>query len=754
MQYAWEQVLTEKSDVIRRYTAYGWQILLVHGIHDGVCTCGKPDCKDAGKHPVASNGIESATDDADWLISILGTNPHYNLAVAMGRRSGLIDLDTDSASAISDAQKKGGVKDTLSFDSGRDEGGRHFLFAYPTIRDDQVVRNGVEIAKDMDVRADGGYAVVPPSCHLSGRQYRWVNPPELFDLQPLPSWLLDRLVFGSTDRTTVEQNDEPVVEGGRNVYLFKKGCKLWGDSLSYDAIRGALHGENRARCQPPLTEEEVDQIVTSIVEHYDQGATGQSAEEQLAVEQMFGKPITELPDILLSSPLTDSGNAECLIELFGSQFRACPEITKNARRSKGVLTWNGHVWTEDVSREFRECAKKTARARRAVATLAADKEARSRMRTFALSSENLSRLEATCELASTEKSILVAPDAWDTHPMKLAVQNGVLNLLTGEFEDADPSDYLTQKAAVKYDAEATCPLWEKTLEEIFVDRPEVIPYIQRVFGYMLTGMTNEHIMWFWYGNGANGKSTLINIMSHVLGELAGTANFSSFDDRNMNDKNDDLAALRGKRFVAATEGEKSRKIAEAKIKLVVSDDKITCRFLYGTWFEYRPAWKLVLATNHLPEIRGVDEGIWRRVHLVEFTQKFEGEKRDRKLEDKLRKEASGIFNWCLVGLQSWLEKGGFDPPACVLKSTEDMREENDTVRGWFEDAVQETPGESIDLIAAFKSYRRWCEDNASGYLSKASWLHRLKLLGMTFEKQPKTGKRLAKGWELRTGDFG
>lgn len=752
MAFTWEITLTKKSEEIRRYCERGWHVFLVHGVVDDQCTCGTVDCKDAGKHPVASNGIHSATDDADWVISVLATNPNYNLAIAMGRLSGLIDLDLDSAEAIEEAKKLGGIDDTLSFESGRLETGRHCLFKYPVIRDDHRVKNAVEIGKKMDVRADGGYAVVPPSLHVSGRTYRWTNPPELFDLQPVPKWLWDRLVFDPIDPVHVPEDTSPIVEGGRNDYLFRRAAKLRADSLSIEAIRGAIAGENKARCEPPLTDDEVSAIVNSALS-YEPGHTGAFADKQVEVEEYFGVPITQLPSILLDAPLTDSGNAECLVEMFGDEFRSGRGIVTSRAESKKIMRWNGHVWEEDLGRKFRDRAKMTARARGAVSSLAPDKDARARLRAWAVSSESLNKLEATCELASTSEKLETDPNTWDSHPMKLAVQNGVIDLFTGVVTDPDPDDYLTQVAAVSYDPEATCPIWEKTVTEIFADKPEVVPYIQRVLGYMLTGLTSEHVMWFWFGNGANGKSTIINVFTHMLGEMGASTPFTMFDSRSENERGDDLASLRGKRFVAATEGEQSRRIAEAKIKSVVSDDKIRCRHMYGSWFEYKPAWKLVLATNHLPEIKGTDQGIWRRIHLLEFSQEFEGERRDRGLEAKLRKEMSGILNWCLVGLKDYLERGGLDAPSVVLRSTEEMREENDMIKQWFEMRVSTAPGEKMGKDEAFLDYRATCRDAGEYWISKPTWARRLKKLGIEFTRKDEQKEYAAEGWEIVSGGY-
>jgi putative DNA primase/helicase len=414
-----------------------------------------------------------------------------------------------------------------------------------------------------------------------------------------------------------------------------------------------------------------------------------------------------------------------------------------------MFWWNESTWEEDSQRKFRDCATWTARGRKVISSHAETEADRKRLRRFATDSENLGKLESMCEIASTNEKVIVSEDVWDTSNLKLVVLNGTLDLQAGVFADSCREDYITKRALVAYNEDADCPLWEKTLSEIFRDNLDIIPYLQRVFGYCLTGLTDQHLMWFWYGDGANGKSTILNTVKALLGDLSGTTSFSTFDMKNEDRRNDGLAELRGKRFVAASEGEQGRSIAEAKIKSVVSGDEVQCRFLYNNLFTYRPTYKVILASNHLPEIRGTDRGIWRRVHLVPFNQTFEGDDRDPDLETKLHDELSGILNWCLNGLRDFWERGGVDPPHIVQRSTQNLEIESDIFHQWFDERLTATEESSLRRTSAYQDYRNYVRTSGELPISRKDWNKRMLDEGLSFGRKIR-GDYAEKGWRLES----
>lgn len=727
---------------VRLYLSLGLHVLLIHGVSNGVCTCGNEKCSSPGKHPIFSNGVYGATNDAEWLEETYRSYPEANVAVAAGRVSGIVLLDLDSQEAI-DAVRKQGIPVTWKFETGK---GEQHAFKYPVLREEFYIQNAVQLAPGIDIRSDGGYSAVPPSNHYSGKQYVWINEPETTELAQIPKWLMDKLIIKNKSTTTAPRDDEHSEiqsEGGRNDYLFKVGTSMRSGRFSGEEIRLVLLERNARSCSPPLSDAEVNEIVESIVQRYNPGIADEMSDR---VREKLGD-IDKLPAILLSSPMTDAGNAECLVDLFARDFRSCKTMAKEKTSSKGIFHWNGSVWEEDKQREFRTCAMWTARGRKAISAHAETVEVRKRLFKFASDSENLGKLESMCELASTNEAIALAESRWDSDPLKLAVLNGTLNLKTGKFEEPNREDYMTQQATVAYDEKATCPVWEKTLTEIFKDNLEIIPYLQRVFGYSITGLTDQHLMWFWYGGGANGKSTILNAIKALMGDYAATTSFSTFDTKNDNGRNDGLAELRGKRFVAASEGEQGRSIAEAKIKSVISSDEISCRFLFNNLFSYKPTYKVILASNHLPEIRGTDKGIWRRVHLVPFNQTFEGDARDLYLDVKLIAELSGIFNWCLQGLADFWEKGGFDPPDIVLYSTRSLETKSDLFQQWMDERLTPNADSTLRRSTAYLDYRTYLRTAGETPISKLPWSNRMEEAGVIFSTKVR-GDYSCKGWRL------
>lgn len=732
-------------DQVRLYAGLGLQILPLNGIVDGKCSCGNENCSSPGKHPLFSTGVYGATADLPWLESIYQSKPYANIGVAAGRTSGIVMLDLDTQQAI-DAVRKMGVPLSWSFRTGK---GEQIAFAYPKLREEFAVANAVQLAPGMDIRSDGGYSVWPPSDHYSGRKYEWIQQPWETSLAEIPKWLMDLLVIKNTTTSSSGQREdehsEIYGEGGRNDYLFKVGTSMRAARFSGEEIRLVLLERNARSCSPPLPESEVHEIVDSIIQRYNPGVVDEMSDR---VKEKLGE-IDKLPAVLLSAPLTDAGNSECLVTLFAQDFRHCKAMAKVKTQSKGIFRWNGSTWKEDIDREFRTCAMWTARGRKAISTHAETVEARKRLYKYANESENIGRLESMCELASTTEPIAVGEEVWDADPLKLALLNGTLNLENGTFDEPKREDYIINRASVNYVEREKCPVWEKTLSEIFADNLEIVPYLQRVFGYCLTGNTDQHLMWFWYGDGANGKSTIINAMKSLLGDLAATTSFATFDTKNDNGRNDGLAELVGKRFVAASEGEAGRSIAEAKIKSVVSSDEVQCRFLFNNLFTYKPTYKVILASNHIPEIKGTDRGMWRRVHLVPFNQKFEGDAIDPDLDSKLQKEMSGILNWCLAGLQDFWVRGGVDPPQVVLYSTRALEVQSDQFQQWFDERLTPHEGASLRRSTTYLDYRNYLRTSGETPIVKIAWTNRMAEAGIDFNTKVR-GDYSAKGWRLDT----
>ena len=236
------------------------------------------------------------------------------------------------------------------------------------------------------------------------------------------------------------------------------------------------------------------------------------------------------------------------------------------------------------------------------------------------------------------------------------------------------------------------------------------PYLQRIVGYALTGDTREQCFFLLYGTGANGKSTFLEMLRDLLGpEYAHHTPFNTLLARRDDVIRADLARMRGARFVTAIEADEGRRFDEAVVKALTGGDTITARNLYESHFEYRPQFKLFLATNYKPEIRGVDDAIWRRVRLVPFTVSIPPAEQDRALRDKLRTEASGILNWALAGCRAW-QAGGLADPDLIRDATRTYKHESDLVGEFLKDCCTLGPDQHDDAPKLRREFEDWCKD--------------------------------------------
>src|ERR1017187_1284583 len=207
-------------------------------------------------------------------------------------------------------------------------------------------------------------------------------------------------------------------------------------------------------------------------------------------------------------------------------------------------------------------------------------------------------------------------------------------------------------------------MWRRFLDRVTDGNAELQAFLQRVIGDCLSGSVCEHALFFLYGTGANGKSVFLSTIAGLLADYAKTAPASAFTASSTDQHPTDLAGLRGARFVTAIETEDGRWWAEAKIKSLTGGDRILARFMRQDFFEYVPQLKLVVAGNHKPGLRNVDEAIRRRLHLIPFTVTIAENERDPELTEKLKAEYPGILQWAIEGCLMW-QREGLNPPVVV-----------------------------------------------------------------------------------------
>jgi putative DNA primase/helicase len=430
-----------------------------------------------------------------------------------------------------------------------------------------------------------------------------------------------------------------------------------------------------------------------------------------AVERVKIKPVessqNEMINYVPGKALTDLGNAERLITLYGADLKYSNEL-------KNFLTWSGARWVEDNDGQARRLAQNTAKTILIESYNEEDKSLSKKIGQWAFTSQSKNKLDSMLDLAKSQPGITVPITEFDRNEYKLNFLNGTLDLTTGTLQPHNPLDLITKQIQLNYDPDAECPLWLKFLDEIMDHDQDLINYLQRSIGYSLTGDTGEQCLFVAHGNGSNGKTVFTQTILKALGDdYTKTARPETIltKDRSSGGATPDLARLRGARYVSINEIASSRRLDEARVKEMTGSDQITARFLFSEEFSYTPSFKLWISTNHKPIIKDVDEGIWRRMRLIPFTVKIPENKQDIKLIQKLESEYAGIIAWAVQGCLQWQESG-LQTPEKVTQATELYRTEEDLLQPFFDDKC--VIDENIKTMASdlYKSYKAWCEENS------------------------------------------
>jgi putative DNA primase/helicase len=307
-------------------------------------------------------------------------------------------------------------------------------------------------------------------------------------------------------------------------------------------------------------------------------------------------------------------------------------------------------------------------------------------------------------LARSDRRLAATIDQWNTDPWQLNTPQGVIDLTTGQSRPHIPEDYITKITAVA--PKGDCPRFLAFLDRITGGDSELVSYIQRVLGYGLTGLTREHALFFGYGTGANGKSVLLSTVAGILGDYHKTAPIETFTATNGDRHPTDLAGLRGARLVTATETEEGRRWAESRIKQLTGGDTVAARFMRQDFFEYRPAFKLIIAGNHKPSLRSVDEAIRRRFHLIPFAVTIPPAERDGELTEKLKDEWPGILAWMIEGCLEW-QSEGLQPPVAVIEATDAYLTAEDAMAAWLDEKCERSPNAWTSSTLLFGSWSAW-----------------------------------------------
>lgn len=361
-----------------------------------------------------------------------------------------------------------------------------------------------------------------------------------------------------------------------------------------------------------------------------------------------------------------------------------------------------------------------------IKTIAKDLASRPRaLRTNTRAKNVLNIASGLCALEGTE---------WDRDPLLLGVQNGVIDLRTGNLQPGKLKDYIRKVARVPYKPEAQAPRWKQFILEILDGDLEFAEFLQRLFGYFVTGLVSEHTLALFYGRGRNGKDTLIEIIAYVLGAYAsaGTGDLL-IDSFASGQATPHLFDLQGRRLVWVTETSEGAKLNVNQVKYLTGAGRINARPLYGNPIEFEATHHIILFTNHKPRVpsQTEDYAIWKRLLLIPLTLSFvdnpkaEHERiRDPYLKQKLLEEGEGILNWLVQGCLQW-QTEGLNPPQSILQATEDYARSEDIVGLFLEDCCEFLPLAREHARPIYEAFQAWARSTGFPELGMRKFGERL-----------------------------
>lgn len=379
--------------------------------------------------------------------------------------------------------------------------------------------------------------------------------------------------------------------------------------------------------------------------------------------------------------------------------------------------FNGSYWQEDIGNQRVELA-----AERVANSIKKEKpelsfstktdEDKAMNEWYRFQKDSRSHMAKMHMIDEFKKYVIVKHGEFDKEDMLLNTESGYVDLSSGELHDHDIDKKFSHQTVAEYSDNVDAPLWEKFLNQIFNNDEELIHYVQKAIGYSFTGSVDEQCLFILNGRGRNGKSVFSNVVSDVAGNYAKQMNVQTIvaKKNQSGSANSDIARLEGARIVTSSELNEGDRFDESLVKQLTGGDKILARFLYGSEFEYKPKFKIWMATNHLPIIRGTDDGIWRRIKIIPFNIQIPKEKVDKKLEYKLKAEYTGILNWIVQGAIMWQQEGLEDPEA-VTKVIETYRAEMDPLDAFLEECCTTGQNYSIKAREMYDAYHEWAKES-------------------------------------------
>lgn len=434
--------------------------------------------------------------------------------------------------------------------------------------------------------------------------------------------------------------------------------------------------------------------------------------------------------------LTDVGNAQRLVDAHGEDIR----YVSLWRR---WIVWDGTRWAEDEDGRVVEMMRNVALGIYGEAAKEIDPDRKASLAKWAGKSQDHHRITNAIRQAESIPGMPISSDQLDADRNLFNVRNGTLDLLTGDLRGHQRRDLITKMAPVEYDPSARAPRWATFLEQVTGGDDRLIAFLARAVGYCLTGDVGERVLFMPWGAGQNGKSVFLETVRAVLGgDYACSTPTATLMAKRDEGIPSDVARLRGVRFVAARETAEGRKLDVAVVKAMTGNDTITARHLYGRWFDFRPAFKLWLATNFKPVVPGDDQAIWDRIRLIPFTVRIPDDQVDLDLGTKLEAEAAGVLAWAVRGCMAW-RRDGLAAPEPVREATARYRAEQDSLDEFIEECCDLGEHASARSRELYRAYVDWRGDAGERPVTETKFALLLSRRG--FEKKATRGGKVWHG---------
>ena len=657
-------------------------------------------------HPKKKNPIK-----ADWRNQSVSAEDalaasqmlQHNIGILNGTTSGVIDIDLDCAEAVAFADLF--LPETVaSFGhEGNDRG--HYLVAIQSSGKTRKFNMPDSSECLVELRSDGTQTMLPPSIHPSGHklQFSYIN-----DSAPAVDYA-DLLV--ATQRIAAcSVIARSWSEGSRHQLALAFAGMMYKADFNQDLAENVVN----TICNFTKDEEMADRL-NAVTTTYAQDASsisgygimvdvlGVNTARKIAEWLDIGADNTDVIEADGAAPtiLPTTNEDEITEEKMAEAFtRWAKKRAVYVHEKKQWYLWDGLVWRPDPSNAVRLLLSEFVSA--AGAAQRHNRRFEDALRRF----ENLSKIKNTLELAQPRLAKSITE--FDTDPMLFAAGNTWIDLKTGQPVTPKANTLVNLQSSVRYDPEADCPLFKSFLNEIFLDNDALVKFVQRTVGYSLTGRIEEQCFFPMNGDGANGKSTLLNILSRLLGDYSKAAATATLMANQRQGVGDDLMYLAGARMITISETDRNQSLAEAKLKQMTGGDEITARVLWGSYTTFKIVGKIFVATNNLPKVNGRDHGIFRRFQIVPFNRTFQSHEQDKALPDKLEAELSGILNWALRGCLNWQEQG-LNPPQIVKDQLDHYQQDMDTVAKFVDAQLVLDPASKIQSSELYQEYRSWCQ---------------------------------------------